>query len=134
MRFFLNNPNPDAYYEPNSFNCPVEHPDLAEPRLTITADANRFDHRDGNDDYAQHRALFNLFDAGQKSRLFSNSPRRCRACRSSSSNAARPPFREGASGVRGGCARGGCGEGRSGGGGGVGFGLKGNNSQLALTA
>jgi len=31
MRFFPNNPNPDAYYEPNLFNGPVERPDLAEP-------------------------------------------------------------------------------------------------------
>jgi catalase len=72
MRFFPNSPNPDAYYEPNSFNGPVERPDLAEPPLKITGDADRFDHRDGNDDYVQPRALFKLFDAGQKARLFSN--------------------------------------------------------------
>jgi catalase len=30
------------------------------------------DNRDGNDDYGQPRALFNLFDESQKSRLFSN--------------------------------------------------------------
>jgi catalase len=30
------------------------------------------DHRQGNDDYGQPRALFNLFDDGQKARLFSN--------------------------------------------------------------
>jgi catalase len=29
-------------------------------------------HRIGNDDFGQPRALFNLFDAGQKKRLFSN--------------------------------------------------------------
>ena len=28
--------------------------------------------REGNDDYGQPRALFNLFDKGQKARLFSN--------------------------------------------------------------
>jgi catalase len=72
MRFFPNNPNPDAYYEPNSFNSPVERPDLAEPPLKITGDADRFNHREGNDDYEQPRALFNLFDTGQKARLFSN--------------------------------------------------------------
>src|SRR5947208_4925690 len=72
MRFFANNPNPDAYYEPNSFNGPVERPDLAEPPLKISGDADRYNHRDGNDDYSQPRALFNLFDAGQKARLFSN--------------------------------------------------------------
>jgi catalase len=72
MRFFANNPNPDAYYEPNSFNGPVERPDIAEPPLKISGDAGRYDHREGNDDYIQPRALFNLFDAGQKARLFSN--------------------------------------------------------------
>jgi catalase len=72
MRFFPNNPNPDAYYEPNSFNGPVERPELAEPPLKISGDADRYNHREGNDDYSQPRALFNLFDAGQKARLFSN--------------------------------------------------------------
>ncbi|HEY0282112.1 MAG TPA: catalase-related domain-containing protein, partial [Rhizomicrobium sp.] len=72
MRFFPNNPNQDAYYEPNSFGGPVEQPDLAEPPLKISGDADRYNHRDGNDDFGQPRALFNLFDAGQKQRLFSN--------------------------------------------------------------
>ncbi len=64
--------NPDAYYEPNSFNGPVEQPSAKEPPLKISGDADRYNHRIGNDDYSQPRALFNLFDAGQKSRLFSN--------------------------------------------------------------
>ncbi len=72
MRFFPNNPDPDAYYEPNSFEGPAESPDFAEPPLKISGDASRYDHREGNDDYAQPRALFNLFDDGQKARLFSN--------------------------------------------------------------
>lgn len=72
MSFKPNGTNSDAYYEPNSFNGPVEQPDLAEPPLNISGDADRFDHREGNDDYTQPRALFNLFDDGQKSRLFSN--------------------------------------------------------------
>ena len=72
MRFFANNPNPDAYYEPNSFSGPVESPDLAEPPLRISGDADRYNHRDGNDDYAQPRMLFNLFDSDQKARLFAN--------------------------------------------------------------
>ena len=41
MRFFPNNPNPDAYYEPNSFSGPVERPDVAELPLPITGDADR---------------------------------------------------------------------------------------------
>jgi catalase len=72
MRFFANNPNPAAYYEPNSFDGPVEGPDATEPPLKISGDAARYNHREGNDDYTQPRALFNLFDAGQKQRLFSN--------------------------------------------------------------
>ena len=73
MRFFDNNTgNPDAYYEPNSFGGPVQDPTLAEPPLRISGDAARYNHREGNDDFAQPRALFRLFDAGQRSRLFSN--------------------------------------------------------------
>jgi catalase len=72
MRFFPNNPNADAFYEPNSFGGPVECTDFAEPPLAISGDADRYNHREGNDDYAQPRALFNLFDAGEKARLFTN--------------------------------------------------------------
>ncbi|QDT84044.1 catalase [Gimesia chilikensis] len=72
MHFKSNGCPVDAYYEPNSFNGPVERPDVAEPPLQISGDADRYDHREGNDDYSQPRALFQLFDDGQKSRLFSN--------------------------------------------------------------
>ncbi|MDQ2075341.1 catalase [Marinimicrobium sp. ABcell2] len=72
MRFTPNSPNPDAYYEPNSFSGPVEKPDVSEPPLKISGDVDRYDHREGNDDYSQPRALFNLFDQGQKQRLFNN--------------------------------------------------------------
>lgn len=72
MCFMQNGTNPDAYYEPNSFGGPVERPDVVEPPLKISGDAARYDHREGNDDYSQPRALFNLFDDGQKQRLFSN--------------------------------------------------------------
>ncbi len=73
MRFFANDTgNPDAYYEPNSFGGPVQDPGVAEPPLRISGDAARWNHRDGNDDFGHPRALFNLFDAGQKARLFHN--------------------------------------------------------------
>ena len=72
MRYIPNFPNPDAYYEPNSFDGPKENPDFAEPPLKISGDAARYNHREGNDDYGQPRGLFNLFDDGQKARLFSN--------------------------------------------------------------
>ncbi len=72
MHFADNGTNPDAFYEPNSFDGPVERPDVLEPPLRISGDADRFNHREGNDDYSQPRALFNLFDDGQKERLYSN--------------------------------------------------------------
>ena len=80
MRFFPNFPNADAYYEPNSFNGPVEIPEFAEPPLKISGDADWYNHREGNDDYIQPRALFNLFDEGQKARLFSNIAEALQAC------------------------------------------------------
>jgi catalase len=73
MRFFANDTgNPDAYYEPNSLGGPVEDRSVAEPPLPINGDADRYNHRDGNDDFVQPRALFKMFDAGQRQRLFSN--------------------------------------------------------------
>lgn len=72
MKFTSANTNVDAYYEPNSFNGPVEDSSFAEPPLKISGDADRYNHRVGNDDYSQPRALFNLFNDAQKSRLFSN--------------------------------------------------------------
>lgn len=72
MRFFDNMPNPDAYYEPNSFGGPVEDRSFTEPPLDLHGPASRFNHRDGNDDFSQPRALFLLFDEGQKARLFTN--------------------------------------------------------------
>jgi catalase len=72
MRFFENNPNPAAYYEPNSFGGAVQDEKFREPPLKISGDADRWNHRDGNDDFRQPRALFQLFDAGEKERLFAN--------------------------------------------------------------
>jgi catalase len=73
MRFFENDTgNPDAYYEPNSVEGPAEGESYREPPLKISGDADRHDHRDGNDDYGQPRALFELFDDGQRRRLFAN--------------------------------------------------------------
>lgn len=44
MRFFDNMPNPDAYYEPNSFGGPAEYPPFIEPPLRIEGPAARLDH------------------------------------------------------------------------------------------
>jgi catalase len=62
----------DAYYEPNSFDGPVQDARLAEPPLRISGDADRYDHRDGNDDYTQPGNLFRLMTPGEQQRLFQN--------------------------------------------------------------
>ncbi|MGM0612743.1 MAG: catalase [Bacteroidota bacterium] len=70
MRFTNNfNENPDAYYEPNSFDGPVEDPSKAEPSLKIDGDADRYGNED-DDDFTQAGNLFRMFDDGQKQRLF----------------------------------------------------------------
>jgi catalase len=72
MRFFPNNPNPDAYYEPNSFGGPKQVSEYREPPLRISGAADRYDHRAGNDDFSQPRALWKLFDDAQRKRLYGN--------------------------------------------------------------
>jgi catalase len=73
MRFFKNDSgNPDAYYEPNSFEGPAEAPEYREPPLRISGDADRYNHRAGNDDYTQPGNLFRLFTQEQRNRLFDN--------------------------------------------------------------
>ena len=62
----------DAYYEPNSFNGSVQEPSVKEPPLRISGNADRYDHRVGNDDFSQVAALFRLFDDAQRERLYSN--------------------------------------------------------------
>jgi catalase len=66
------NANPDAYYEPNSFGGPVQDPGVKEPPIKIVGNADRYNHRDGNDDYRQAGDLFRLMSAEQKERLFDN--------------------------------------------------------------
>ena len=45
---------------------------MSEPPLRIDGNGDRYNHRIGNDDYVQPRALFNLFDGAQKAPLYSN--------------------------------------------------------------
>lgn len=66
------NPNPNAYYEPNSFDGPVEDARLREPPLKLSGDADRYNHREGNDDYRQPGDLFRLMTPEQKEQLFNN--------------------------------------------------------------
>lgn len=73
MRFFANDSgNPDAYYEPNSFGGPTDDAGFREPPLKLSGDADRHDHREGNDDFGQPRALFERFDDRERQRLCSN--------------------------------------------------------------
>lgn len=62
----------DAYYEPNSFGGPSEDARFREPPLKISGDADRYDHRAGNDDYGQAGALFRLMSHEQRERLMDN--------------------------------------------------------------
>jgi catalase len=69
---FVGNPNPDAYYEPNSFGGPVQDPSVKEPPLGLSGNADRYNHRDGSDDYRQAGDLFRLMSRAEKERLFDN--------------------------------------------------------------
>lgn len=73
MRFTDNfNENPDAYYEPNSFNGPIEDPTAEEPPMKISGDIRRYEEQDKMENYQQAGDLFRLFDDAQRKRLFSN--------------------------------------------------------------
>ncbi|WP_413206512.1 catalase [Rhodospirillum sp. A1_3_36] len=72
MRFTPNMPSPNAYYEPNSFGGPQEDLSVKEPPLRIDGDADRYNHREGNDDYGQPGDLFRLMTPEQQQRLISN--------------------------------------------------------------
>ncbi|MFD3164787.1 catalase [Herpetosiphon sp. NSE202] len=69
---FDNNGGGSVNYEPNSFGGPVENQRYAEPPLKISGDADRYNHRDGNDDYTQPGNLFRLMNADQQQQLFNN--------------------------------------------------------------
>ncbi|MGP3696412.1 catalase [Rhodobacter sp. NSM] len=64
----------DAYYEPNSVpGAAVQDGTVAEPPLRISGDAARYDHREGNDDYSQPRALHDkVMTDEQRARLYRN--------------------------------------------------------------
>jgi catalase len=60
-----------ANYEPNRYGDFVQDPNAAELPLAAGA-VDRYDHRDDDDYYSQPAALFRLFDAAQRERLFDN--------------------------------------------------------------
>jgi catalase len=59
----------DVNYEPNSLGGPVEDPRFKEPPLKVSGDADRYDHREGNDDYTQAGNLYRLMPADERQRL-----------------------------------------------------------------
>lgn len=59
-------------YEPNSFGGPAEDAQYKELALGLTGDADRYSHRDGNDDYAQAGDLYRLMTSDQRDRLIGN--------------------------------------------------------------
>ncbi|MFZ5494749.1 MAG: catalase [Verrucomicrobiota bacterium] len=59
-------------YEPNSFGGPQQCPAFAEPALPLAGDADRHDHRAGNDDYTQPGNLYRLMTPEQRDRLVGN--------------------------------------------------------------
>ncbi|QSJ20293.1 catalase [Nostoc sp. UHCC 0702] len=69
---FDDNGGGSVNYQPNSFDGPVEDPHLKEPPLKISGDADRYDHRAGNEDYTQAGNLFRLLPEEEKQRLFQN--------------------------------------------------------------
>ncbi len=63
----------DAYYEPNSFNGPIEDKQYVEPPFPVNGDGYRYDHHeDTQDHYSQVKALFHLMSDSQKEQLFNN--------------------------------------------------------------
>jgi catalase len=56
-------------YEPNSLEGPAEDHQFKEPPLKISGDADRYDHRHGNDDYTQAGNLYRLMPGPEQERL-----------------------------------------------------------------
>ncbi|HLO85294.1 MAG TPA: catalase [Nostocaceae cyanobacterium] len=61
-------------YEPNSYeNSPKQNPAYKEPALDLgTVKGDRYDHREGNDDYTQAGDLYRIMTPDQKERLIDN--------------------------------------------------------------
>jgi len=66
---FDDNGGGSVNYEPNSFGGPAETARFKEPPLPIHGDADRYDHREGNDDYTQAGNLYRLLPKDEKRRL-----------------------------------------------------------------
>jgi catalase len=56
-------------YEPNSFDGPAENHRYKEPPLHVSGDVDRYNHREGNDDYGQPGNLYRLMTKPEQKRL-----------------------------------------------------------------
>jgi catalase len=73
MRFFAPATGAEnAYYEPNSMGGPKQDERYREPPLRISGDADRHNHREGNDDHTQPGNLFRLMTHDERQRLMDN--------------------------------------------------------------
>lgn len=70
LRFDGNSEAQDNY-QPNSFGGPAQVPSAKEPPLNISGDADRYNSHEGNDDYSQAGALYNIMSEEEKERLTS---------------------------------------------------------------
>jgi len=66
---FDDNGGGSVNYEPNSFGGPTEDRRFVEPPLKIDGDADRYDHREGNDDYTQAGDPYRLMPPDERERL-----------------------------------------------------------------
>lgn len=66
---FDGNDGGSVNYEPNSFGGPQEDPSVHEPPLRLDGDADRYDHRERNDDYTQAGNLYRILPADERARL-----------------------------------------------------------------
>lgn len=70
LRFDGNSEAQDNY-QPNSFGGPAQVPSAKEPPLNISGDDDRYNSHEGNDDYSQAGALYNIMSEEEKERLTS---------------------------------------------------------------
>ena len=70
---FDGNSGSSPNYEPNSFGGPKENPEYRDIPLHISGEpADRYNHREGNDDYTQPGNLFRLMGREAQQRLIEN--------------------------------------------------------------
>ena len=56
-------------YQPNGFSGPTPDSSMKEPPLKISGDVDRYNSHQGNDDYSQAGALYNIMSEEEKDRL-----------------------------------------------------------------